>query len=133
MYYTTTWGVNKYNEKVGKDTRKNLSPEPVEYFKSPLTRICFTRYDRVPYSPDSGAVSSLGDDKRPWEYVMYSDYSAPVDLNDGTVKLDSDYHTENTRISMFAQREAGNVKGSAEITGGFISSTLEVGEMWLNK
>ncbi len=34
---------------------------------------------------------------------------------------------------MFDQREDGSVKKSAEITGGYISSKAEVGEMWLNR
>ena len=64
---------------------------------------------------------------------MYDDYSAPVDFNDGTVKLDSDFHTENNHITMFAQREDGSVKPKGEITGGYISAKAEVGEMWLNR
>ena len=95
-----------------------------------MTRICFTRYDRVPYSKDVGAAATFGDDKRPWEYVLLSDYSEPVDLNDGAVKLDDDWHTVNNHISMFAQREDGSVKTAAEITGGYISKETEIGEMW---
>ncbi len=133
MYYTTTYATKEYNEKVGKDVRKNLSSEPKEYMKSPLRRICFTRYDRVPYSKDSGVSKEFGDDKRAWEYVLYSDYKSPVDLNDGAVKLDDDWHMENNRISMFVQREDGSVKGAAEITGGYTSSEAEIGEMWLNR
>lgn len=136
MYYTTTWAVEQYNAGVGKDVRKNLSPMPKDYLKSPLTRICFTRYDLVPYSIDGGSAdwaASSGDDSRPWEYVMDSDYAAPVDFNDGAVKLDRDLHTENNRISMFAQRADGSVKGAAEITGGYMSTKAQIGEMWHNR
>lgn len=133
MYYATTWGVNQFNAKVGKDTRKNLSPKPEKYFGSPLTRLCFTRYDRVPYSKDSGVAKDFGDDERAWEYILYSDYSGPVDMNDGTVKLDEDYHTVNNHISMFAQREDGSVKAGAEIIGGYTGGSTQVGEMWLNR
>ena len=133
MYYTTPWLVKKYNEKAGSDVRKNLSPQPKDYLKSPLTRICFTQYDRVPYNKDSGVDSTFGDDARPWEYVLYSDNKTPVDMNDGAVKFDNDYKIQNIRINMFAQREDGSVKESAEITGGYVSSTAKVGEMWLNR
>ncbi len=133
MYYTTPWLVKKYNDKAGKDTRKNLSPQPKDYLKSPLTRICFTQYDRVPYNKDSGVDSMFGDDRRAWEYVLYADNKTPVDMNDGAVKFDLDYNIENNRINMFAQREDGSVKESAEITGGYVSETAKVGEMWLNR
>ncbi|WP_026834912.1 hypothetical protein [Eubacterium xylanophilum] len=133
MYYTTTDAVNDFNKKTGSDARKNLSPKPKDYFKSPLTSLCFTRYDRVPYNSESGAAGNFGENKKAWEYVLYSDSSTPVDFNDGTVKLNSDFLTENNHISMFAQREDGSVKKSAEITGGYISSKAEVGEMWLNR
>ncbi|WP_026836100.1 hypothetical protein [Eubacterium xylanophilum] len=132
MYYTTPYVVSEYNKKAGSDVRLDISPEPKEYLKSPLTRMCFTRYDRVPYSKGAGVASTFGNDKRPWEYVLLSDYSEPVDLNDGAVKLDEDWHTENNHISMFVQRQDGSVKGAAEITGGYISSEAEVGEMWVN-
>ena len=133
MYYTTPWLVKKYNEKAGTDTRKNLSPQPKDYLKSPLTRVCFTQYDRVPYNKDSGVDSFFGDDVRAWEYVLYADNKTPADMNDGAIKFDDDYHTENIRISMFAQREDGSVKEEAEITGGYVSATAKVGEMWLNR
>ena len=133
MYYTTPWVVSKYNEKLGNDTRKNRSASPVDYLKSPLTRIAFTRYDRVPYSKESGVDSEFGDDSRAWEYILYDDSKTPVDLNDGTVKFDDNYLTENNKINMFAQREDGSVKTSAEITGGYVSDKAELGEMWLNR
>ena len=131
MYYTTPWLVKKYNEKAGNDTRKNLSPQPKDYLKSPLTRICFTQYDRVPYNKDSGVDSSFGDDTKAWEYILYADNKTPADMNDGAIKFDQNYQSDNNRISMFAQREDGSVKKSAEITGGYVSATVEVGEMWL--
>lgn len=133
MYYTTPWVSSKYNEKIGSDVRKDRSVNPKDILKSPLTRICFTTYDRVPYSKDSGVDPMFGDDARAWEYVLYSDGKTHVDLNDGTFKFDDDYLTENNRINMFVQRMDGSVKGAAEITGGFVSGKLEIGEMWLNR
>ncbi len=133
MYYTTTDAVNDFNKKTGSDVRKNPSPQPKEYFKSPISKFCFTRYDRVPYNQDAGAASDFGDNKKPWEYVLYNDSETPVDFNDGTVKLDKDFLTENNHISMFVQRKDGSVKKSAEITGGYTSEKTDVGEMWLNK
>ena len=130
MYYTTPYLVNNYNKKTGKDVRKTLSTEPKEYLKSPLTSIAFARYDRVPYTDGKAAV---GNTNLPWEYVLYSDYSSAVDLNDGAVVLDNDLHLDNNRISMFVQRESGFVKPAAEITGGYLSGTAEIGEMWLNQ
>ena len=130
MYYTTPYLVNNYNKKTGKDVRKTLSTEPKEYLKSPLTSIAFARYDRVPYTDGKAAA---GNTNLPWEYVLYSDYSSAVDLNDGAVVLDNDLHLDNNRISMFVQRESGFVKPAAEITGGYLSGTAEIGEMWLNQ
>ena len=133
MYYTTPWLVEQYNKSVGTDARKDVSPDPKTYLKSPLVRLCLTRYGRVPYNKESGADASFGDDIRPWEYILYDDSKTPVDMNDGTVKLDANLYTENNQIMMFAQREDGSEKKSAEITGGFVSGELEVGQMWLNK
>ncbi|MBO6107820.1 MAG: hypothetical protein J6P16_00260 [Eubacterium sp.] len=133
MYYTTPWIASKYNDNVGNDTRKNRSANPKDYLKSPITRICFTKLDRVPYNPESGVDAEFDDDTRAWEYVLYDDSRTPVDLNDGTIKFNSDYLTENNKINMFVQREEGNVKPSAEITGGYVSGKAQIGEMWLNR
>ena len=132
MYYTTTYAVRQYNKKANSDSRKNLSPEPKDYLKSPITRLCFTRYDRVPYNKDSGVDPQFGDDTRAWEYILYTDSKTPVDFNDGAVKLNSDLSAENNKITMFAQREDGSVKQSAEITGGYVSGKAEYGEMWID-
>ncbi|MBR1874316.1 MAG: hypothetical protein IJ807_05380 [Eubacterium sp.] len=132
MYYTTTYAVRQYNKKANSDSRKNLSPEPKDYLISPITRLCFTRYDRVPYNKDSGVDPQFGDDTRAWEYILYTDSKTPVDFNDGAVKLNSDLYAENNKITMFAQREDGSVKQSAEITGGYVSGKAEYGEMWID-
>lgn len=133
MYYTTPYITQQFNKKVGSDKRTNLSPSPVDYLKSPITRLCFTRYDRVPYSKDSGVDEQFGDDKRPWEYILYNDSKTPVDFNDGVMKLDSDLLAVDNKITMFAQREDGSVKKSAEITDGMVSAKAEYGELWLNQ
>ncbi len=131
MYYTTPWIASRYNDKLGSDTRKNRSADPKDYLRSPLTRICFTRYDRVPYNEDSGVDAEFGDDKRAWEYVLYNDSLTTVDLNDGAIRFDSNYKTENNRINMFVQREDGSIKPGAEIIGGYVSGKARIGEMWL--
>ena len=49
------------------------------------------------------------------------------------MKLDSDLLAVNNKITMFAQREDGSVKKSAEITDGKVSAKAEYGELWLNQ
>ena len=126
MYYTTVWAAEQYNNKVGTDTRKNLSSMPNDIFGSPLTRLCFTTYNRIPYNgTGTGTNANPADNDKKWEYVMYKDSTEPVDFNDGAIKLDTDLHIQNTRVTMFAQRENGKPKPSAEITGGYTSSYTE--------
>lgn len=56
-----------------------------------------------------------------------------VDFNEGAVKFDSDHMTTDNRIAMFAQREDGSVKRSAEITGGYLSSLVTENKLYLNR
>ena len=59
---------------------------------------------------------------------MQNNDIAPVDLNEGAVSY-SPHHAKDVRISMFAQRSDGSVKPSGEITGGFVESTYDTGDL----
>lgn len=50
MYYTTPYVAKDYNERVKSDKRAILSSMPGDYFSAPLTKIAFSRHDRVPYT-----------------------------------------------------------------------------------
>ena len=56
-----------------------------------------------------------------------------VNLNEGAVAFDKKHMMSDNRISMFAQREDGNVKRSAEITGGYNTTSVKEGKLFLNK
>ncbi|WP_026835805.1 hypothetical protein [Eubacterium xylanophilum] len=132
MYYTTKFAVDNYNKRQGKDTRRILSSNPGDYFSSRITSFAFACCDRVPYNDAQGASSAVNN-KYPWEYVMQCDNDMPAELNDGAIKFDDDHFTVDNRIYMFAQREDGKVKKSAEITGGYTRSTNELADLWCSK
>ncbi len=127
MYYATPYGAKEYNERAKTDKRAILSSMPNNYFSAPLTKIAFSKYDRVPYSEDVEASTSEQSNLLRWEYIMQSNNKQHIDLNEGAIKFDSDYRTSENRISMFAQREDGSVKPSAEITGGYIDEYDDIG------
>ena len=64
---------------------------------------------------------------------MKSDNKAQADLNEGAVQFDDDHLAKDNRITMFVQREAGNVKPSAEITGGYNTALVAESKLYLNK
>lgn len=127
MYYATTYAAKEYNERAKTDKRAILSSMPDNYFSAPLTKIAFSKYDRVPYSEDLEASTSEQSNLLRWEYVMQSNNKQHIDLNEGAIKFDSDYRTEDNRVSMFVQREDGSVKPSAEITGGYVDEYDDIG------
>lgn len=127
MYYATAYAAKEYNERAKTDKRAILSSMPNNYFSAPLTKIAFSKYDRVPYSEDPEASTSEQSNLMRWEYVMQSNNKQHIDLNEGAIKFDSDYRTSDNRISMFAQREDGSVKPSAEITGGYVDEYDDIG------
>nr|MCR5586385.1 hypothetical protein [Lachnospiraceae bacterium] len=149
MYYCTPWMTNKYNSKVADNIRKIRASSPQDVFSAPITRICFTDYDRVPYlqnatadsmtsasvdaedNASEGSLSDLSLCEDKWEYVLYSNSDTPADLNDGAVIRDEKGYTVNNKVTMFVQRYDGSVKPSAEITGGYVSPKVESGEMWI--
>ena len=133
MYYTTTYAAKNNNDKAVKDSSVQFSAMPKNYFKSPLTKIGFALYDYVPYSKDLEASSSGGEDSTPWEYVMNNDNKSQVDLNEGAILFDDDHLAKDNRITMFVQREAGNVKPSAEITGGYNTALVAESKLYINK
>ena len=133
MYYTTMFAAKRYNEKAMNDTNKSLSAMPKDYLKSPLTKIAFAEYDYVPYSTDLVKQSPGSDQPAAWEYVLKKDYSAPAELNEGAIHFDSSHMMSDNRISMFVQREDGFVKGAAEITGGYLTSSVIETQLYLEK
>ena len=125
-----------------------------DVFSDYITHLAFTRSDRVPYNTTVGDKNDAGQTELKWEYVMYSDYTSPVDLNAGTIPFGKGFFTDSkktgsegdnaenpvireyitdNRISMFVQRRDGSVKPSAEITGGFIDATQKVGNLSIDK
>ncbi|HBE15389.1 MAG TPA: hypothetical protein DCY72_03990 [Ruminococcaceae bacterium] len=134
MYYTTMYAADDYNERMRSEEDPIFSTMPKEYMKSPLTKIGFALYDYVPYSQDMEAASTGTDNKViPWEYVMKSDNKEHLELNEGAVSFDKHHMTGDNRIYMFAQREAGNVKASAEITGGYTTASVTENKLYLEQ
>jgi hypothetical protein len=102
--------------------------------KSPLTKIGFALQDYVPYSQDMEAASTGTENKvLPWEYVMKSNNKEQVEFNEGAVSFNDKHMTGDNRIYMFAQREAGNVKTSAEITGGYTTASVTENILYLEQ
>lgn len=134
MYYTTTYAAKSYNERVKNQADPIYSSMPKDYLKSPLTKLAMAQLDYVPYSEELAAASSGSDDKmKAWEYVMQSNNKDHVDFNEGAIKFNSDHLMEDNRITMFAQREDGSVKRSAEITGGYNTALVKENLMYLEK
>ncbi len=134
MYYTTMYAADDYNRRMRSEEDPIFSTMPKEYMKSPLTKIGFALYDYVPYSQDMEAASTGTDNKViPWEYVMKSDNKEQLELNEGAVSFDKYHMTGDNRIYMFAQREAGNVKASAEITGGYTTASVTENKLYLEQ
>ena len=133
MYYTSPFVAKRYNEVAMSDPNKSLSTMPKDNLKSPLTKIAFAEYDYVPYSAELVKQSPGSDQPVAWEYVLKKDYSAPAELNEGVIHFDSSHMMGDNRISMFVQREDGFVKGAAEITGGYLTSSVIENHLYLEK
>lgn len=157
LYYASPFWSSRYNS----DNRA-LTILPNQFFSGPITQFAFARNDRVPYNTSLASTADTDGSVLKWEYVMQSDYSAPVDLNagmatiynedsskfvdtmdSGTIDASTDGQIVDVRLTMFVHRSQygtgidsvtqGEPKASAQITGGFLSSTMDVGEMKLNK
>ena len=127
MYFASQYWSSSYNS----DNRANTKL-PMNVFTGPYVNMAFAPYDRVPYNT-SITTTSTGEAPVKWEYVMQSDNSAPANMNGGIAAVDSDGHAKDTRITMFAQRLDGSVKPAGEITGGFVSDTMDVGKVYIEK
>ena len=124
MYFASPYYSATYNKKNNVST--NL---PENVFTGYISHLAFAENDRVPYNT---SVTSTGNNNVVrWEYVMQKGEVNPVDLNEGAVSY-SPHHAQDVRISMFAQRSDGSVKPSGEITGGFVESTYNVGDLQFN-
>ncbi len=62
---------------------------------------------------------------------MYSDHSARADFTSGSYDIGPGGYVEDNRVTMFAQRSDGSVKPAGEITGGFVSDTMETGTLFI--
>ena len=126
MYFASPYYSAEYNKVHNAKTRL-----PQEVFTGYLTKLAFAQSDRVPYN-ETVAASSDSQNILRWEYVMQSDNTNPVDLNESAISY-SPHHAKDVRISMFAQRSDGSVKPAGEITGGFVESTYAVGDLEFGK
>ena len=139
LYYATEYYSTNYNSKNNASTKL-----PTEVFSGFVTRLAFAQNERVPYTtlllndPDyqkqvtGAAGAGSTEDYYPWEYVMQSGDAQRIDLNDGALFCNGDY-CEDSRISMFVQRDDGSIKPAGEITGGFVESTYTVGNLYIRK
>ena len=126
MYYASQFWSRSYNN----DKRVN-TVLPMNAFSAPYSNMAFAPYDRVPYNSSLAGTTSTGNSPVKWEYVMKNDNSAPADMNAGIASVDSNHRSKDARITMFAQRMDGSVKSSGEITGGFVSETMDVGKVYI--
>ena len=130
MYYCTPYFSAKYNRAQKKENTGVVTALPQDVFSSPVSKIAFAEYDRVPYNSSLEGTDTTGNEIQRWEYVMFSDHSLPADLNAGTYILNSDGYADDNRITMFIQRSDGSVKPAGEITGGFVADTMPVGSLY---
>ena len=128
MYYTSQFWSKSYNN----DKRANTKL-PMDVFSGYYTNLAFAPYDRVPYNTSQTVAATSGETLIKWEYVMQNDNTSPANMNSGITSVDSDHRAIDTRITMFAQRSDGSIKSSAEITGGFVSDTMDVGKVYIQK
>ena len=105
-------------------------------FTAPVTKFAFARYDRVPYTDNGTAAdddSKVADGESNiyrWENVTEIDFRTVADLNAGVVKFTSNHLTKDNRVTVFIQRGDGSVKPWGQITGGFVSETMTVGNIY---
>ncbi len=128
MYYSTQFWSKNYNNDYRASTLL-----PMNVFSAPYSQLAFARYDRVPYNSSLASTTETGNSPIKWEYVMQSNNTFPADLNAGMASINDDDYANDVRITMFAQRADGSTKPSAEITGGFVSSSMDVGEAYIEK
>ena len=127
MYYTSDYVSSAYNK------RNNAATYLAYDVFTPIKSFAFSRFDCVPYNEHY--VSQTGkNDLAVYEYVMRSDEKLPIDLNADILVTDGDYKAKgDNRISMFVSRLDNSVKPSAEITGGYVGKTTDVGTLKLTK
>ncbi|MBO4893671.1 MAG: hypothetical protein J5562_01995 [Clostridia bacterium] len=123
LYYASAYYSSEYNKTHNADT---LMPQDV--FTGYVTKMALAKSDRVPYNETSATAGAQGQSLMRWEYVMQSGEKTHADLNRGAVGYSSNRGSD-VRISMFVQRSDGSVKPSGEITGGFVESTYDVGNL----
>lgn len=128
MYYASPYYSQTYNTKNNTNTKL-----PQDVFTGYITHLAFCESDRVPYNDKLNTNASTNGNQSvfKWEYVMKAGNSGHIDLNEGAVSY-APHKAVDIRISMFAQRIDGSVKPAGEITGGFVESKYNVGELKFN-
>ena len=127
MYYTSDYVSDSYNRK------NNAATYLAMDLFSPIKAFAFTRYDCVPYNKDY-ARKSNNSELLVYEYVMRSDEKMAIDLNADILVTDGDGDSKgDNRIYMFVSRYNNRAKRSAEITGGYVGKTTDVGELKIVK
>ena len=132
MYYCSPYTSERFNRKQKKAKTGVVTVLPQEVFSSPLSKLAFARYDRVPYNSSLAATAETGSEVKRWEYIMLADHSAPADFTSGSHEIGPDGYIADNRVTMFAQRSDGSVKGAGEITGGFVYEVMTVGSLYIN-
>ena len=123
MYYASPYYSRTYNTKNNANTSL-----PQNVFSGFISHLALAESDRVPYNTSVVSSYQTGQSACKWEYVMKADGSDHVDLNEGAVSYKHPSAID-IRISMFVQRIDGSVKPSGEITGGFVNSKYDFGEL----
>ena len=122
LYFASPYYSSEYNK-----TNNEHTDMPQDVFTGYISHIALAESDRVPYNASLSSTTDTESSALKWEYVVDGD-AAPVDLNAGAVSY-SPHHAKDIRIYMFAQRSDGSVKPAGEITGGFVDSKYNVGEL----
>lgn len=123
MYYCSDYVSDTYNRK------NNAATYRAYDVFSPIKSFALARYDCVPYNTEY-AEKSNDSELTVYEYVMCSNEKRSIDLNSGVLVTDSRYHSKgDNRISMFVSRLDNSAKPSAEITGGYVGKTTDVGKL----
>ena len=131
MYYCSPYTSAMFNRRQKKLKTGIVTVLPETVFSSPLSKLVFAMNDRVPYNDSVIQTNATAVFIKPWEYVMLSDHSVPADLTSGSHEIGPGGYVADNRIRMFAQRVDGSVKDAGEITGGFVSETMNVGLLYI--
>ena len=129
LYFCSPYLSSRYNRAQKKAKTGVVTALPEEVFSAPLSKVALAQYDRVPYLTKLEGTGNTENDITPWEYVMFASHKRPADFTSGSANFERSGNLADNRVTMFVQRCDGSVKPAAEITGGFIANSLEVGNL----